>query len=396
MAFVYSLGGYGEMIADRGRTEAYREALRQTVKPGSVVLDIGTGTGMMAMMACQFGARRVYAIEPGDVIEVARELAAANGFADRIEFIQGVSTEVTLPERADVIVSDLRGVMPLFQHIIPSMVDARRRFLTPGGVLIPRRDTLWASVLEFEKAHQKIVQPWDQDCHGLDLSLVRPMVTNDFSKIDVITAGQMLAAPQCWASIDYPTVENPDVLGQITWSIARPGVGHGLGLWFDADLAPGIGFSNAPGDHGLIYGRLFLPWLEPVALAPGDRVTVSLYADLVGDDYVWRWNTHILDPGRPDQPKASFRQSTFFGAPLSPANLQQTASNHTPTLGEDGRIDRFILGLMDGGNSLGDIARQVAQQFSQRFANEKNALTRAGELSLRYAQPPDRKYLCEP
>ena len=149
MAHVYSLGGYGDMIADQGRIEAYRQALRLVVKPGSVVLDIGTGIGIMAMMACQFGARRVYAIEPGDVIEVARELAAANGFADRIEFIQGLSTEVTLPERADVIVSDLRGVMPPFQHIIPSLVDARRRFLAPGGVLIPRRDTLWASILEF-------------------------------------------------------------------------------------------------------------------------------------------------------------------------------------------------------------------------------------------------------
>mgnify|MGYP001184895145 CR=1 FL=1 len=73
------------MIADRVRMDAYVRALRQAVVPGSVVIDIGTGTGIFAMLACQFGARRVYAIEPDDAIQVAREIAAANGFADRID-----------------------------------------------------------------------------------------------------------------------------------------------------------------------------------------------------------------------------------------------------------------------------------------------------------------------
>jgi type I protein arginine methyltransferase len=392
MSGVYSLRRYGWMIADQGRMEAYRQALQQTIKPGAVVLDIGTGPGLMALMACQCGARRVYAIEPGDAIQVGRDLAAVNGYSGQIEFIQALSTQVTLPEPADVIVSDLRGVLPLFEHIIPSLVDARRRFLAPGGVLIPRRDTLWATVLEFPDAYQEIIQPWDEDYYGLDLSSVRPLATSS-TKTVVIKEEQMLSAPQCWGSIDYTTVESPAVQGQITWSMSRPGVGHGLGLWFDADLAPGIGFSNAPGEQAHIYGRTFLPWQEPVALAPGDTVTVSLSADLVGDDYVWRWDTDILDPGRPDQPKASFRQSTFFSVPLSPAKLQQAASNHTPTVGEEGRIDRFILGLMDGNHSLGDIAQQVTRQFPQQFANEKEALTRAGELSHRYGQPPDSKYL---
>jgi len=85
------------MIADTVRTGAYAEALRRAVKAGSVVLDIGTGTGIWALLACKFGARRVYAAEPGDAIHVAREIAAANGWSDRIEFIQRLSTEVTLP-----------------------------------------------------------------------------------------------------------------------------------------------------------------------------------------------------------------------------------------------------------------------------------------------------------
>ncbi len=122
---MYSVAVYGEMMGDAVRMRAYAQALREAVRPGSVVLDIGTGTGIFAMLAARFGARRVYAIEPADAIQVARDIAAANGCADRIEFIQGLSTEVSLPERADVIVSDLRGVLPLYQRHLPSIVDAR-------------------------------------------------------------------------------------------------------------------------------------------------------------------------------------------------------------------------------------------------------------------------------
>src|SRR5437867_7400576 len=141
---MYTVYEYGGLLFDRIRSDAYAQALRQEVRPGSVVVDIGTGTGMFALLACQFGAKKVYAIEPDEAIQVAREMAAANGFSDRVEFFQDVSTRVDLPEQADVIVSDLRGLLPLFCRHLPSITHARRRFLPPGGTLIPRRDTLWA------------------------------------------------------------------------------------------------------------------------------------------------------------------------------------------------------------------------------------------------------------
>ena len=78
---MYSLAAYGDMIRDRVRMDAYAAALREAIRPGATVVDIGTGTGVMACLACRFGAARVYAIEPADVIEVAAEIARANGFA---------------------------------------------------------------------------------------------------------------------------------------------------------------------------------------------------------------------------------------------------------------------------------------------------------------------------
>ena len=139
---MYEFTAYGKMIEDRMRVAAYGNALRQAIRPGVTVLEIGTGPGFFAILASQLGARRVFAIEPSDIIQVARENAAANQCGDRIEFIQDLSTKVKLQAKVDVIVSDLRGILPLFQLHIPSIIDARQRFLAPGGILIPQEDKI--------------------------------------------------------------------------------------------------------------------------------------------------------------------------------------------------------------------------------------------------------------
>ena len=109
---MYSAHSHGWMIAHRVRVGSYRRALEQAVKPGAVVVDIGTGTGLLAIFSCKLGARKVFAIESGEIIELARQIAKDNGYADRIEFIRDLSTRVELPERADVIVADLHGATP--------------------------------------------------------------------------------------------------------------------------------------------------------------------------------------------------------------------------------------------------------------------------------------------
>ena len=138
----YSIQSYGEMITDGPRMQAYTDALTRSVFPGCVVLDIGAGTGIFSMLACQLGAGEVHAVEPDDSIQVARAIAAENDFSDRITFHQSLSTEINLTKRADVIISDLRGILPLLQHHIPSIIDARERLLAPAGCLIPESDDL--------------------------------------------------------------------------------------------------------------------------------------------------------------------------------------------------------------------------------------------------------------
>ncbi len=157
---MYSISSFGDMIADETRTDAYVTALQRSIRPETTtVLDIGTGTGIFALLACRFGASHVYALEPGEAIHVARQLATENGYADKITFIQDFSTHISLPQPVDVIISDLHGVLPFFQQHIPSIVDARQRLLAPNGILIPQRDTVMATVVKKSENFEEFKKP---------------------------------------------------------------------------------------------------------------------------------------------------------------------------------------------------------------------------------------------
>ena len=380
---MYSVAAYGQMIADAGRMNAYRQALGQAIGPDSVVLDIGSGTGIFAMLACQLGARRVYAVEPDDAIEVAREQARANGFAERIQFMQNLSTVVTLPEPADVIVSDLRGVLPPFENHLPAIIDARQRHLAADGLLIPQQDSLWAALVDAPELYQRHLAGCDAPFNGLSLAAARRIVVNSWRKAR-FKPEQLLVEPRCWTTIDYREIITPQLSGELAWTALSPGIGHGLSLWFDSILAPGVTLSNAPAAPELIYGSAFFPWLAPVTLSAGDRVTVKLKATLVGADYVWCWDTQIVTPAARPECKASFRQSTFFATPLSPANLKLRAAEFVPALNEEGKSDRVALEMMASGQALGVIAARLAADFPHRFADGQRALDHVGDLAQKY------------
>ena len=382
----YSVADYAAMIVDRVRMDRYVRALEHAVRRDAVVVDIGTGTGIFALLACRFGARRVYAIEPEDVIQVAREIADANGCADRIEFIQAMSTKVTLPERADVIISDLTGALPWFLHHIPSIIDARRRLLAPGGALIPRQDAAWAAIVSVGELYRRWTGPWNGAAAALDMAAARRLIVNTTTSVHV-TAENLLTEPQRWGVTDYATVEDANVRERITWTVVRGGTGHGFAAGFERTLADGIWMSNAPdaaeADRPTIYPTLLFPWPAPVELDSGDRVIVQLDATLMRHDYVWTWKTQIAEDDGTE--KAAFTQSTFYGSPLSPPTLRQGAASAVPSLNEDGRIARAVLDSMNEGVPLGEIAQRITTAFAGRFPRPGDALTFVVDLSRRYS-----------
>jgi protein arginine N-methyltransferase 1 len=371
------------MIEDVSR-RAYAAALRATITRGSIVADIGTGTGFMALLACRFGAHRVYAIETSDSISVARDTARANGYSDRIVFLQKRSSIVTLPERVDVLVADLRGVLPPFGRHLVDIADVRDRMLSPSGTLIPKSDILRVSIVCAPEIRAQHIGLWKEDVEGFDLSPGRRFALNSWKKV-YAGSEQLLTEPVTWATIHYGTVRSPRVEGTASCTVSRAGQGDGLIVWFDAELVPGIGFSNAPGAGDTIYAQGFFPWPEPVMLSPGDVVKVSMRADLAGTDYVWSWKTTFLREGGKVAEK-NFEQSTFFNFLMTTETLAKRASDHRPALDDEGAMTRLVLDQMDGVKALEDIASALRGAFPERFSAAQDAMDFVADLSSRYSR----------
>ncbi len=382
---MYNISGYGDMLADRPRMRAYARALRQRVRAGSVVADIGTGTGIMALLACRYGARRVFAIEPDSAIEVARAAAQDNGCADRIVFFQELSTRVELPEPADVIVSDLRGILPLFEQHLPAIADARRRLLKPGGSLIPLRDTLWAAVIAAPRLYKRLNAPWIAQPWDLNLHAGQRVVCNTMCKAQA-RAADLLTLPRQVATLDYSTLEDSRLRAELKAEARRRGTAHGVAVWFDSVLTAGVEFSNAPGAPKMVYGQMFFPFPEPVQTGRGDRWAISLQADLVGADYVWQWESRVHGRGRASVPRAHFRQSTFWGAPLSRTDLEKREAGYRPARNAEGEVEHFLLSQMDGKTAQEEIARRAQARFPALFSRWEEALSRAGELARKFSR----------
>lgn len=379
--YMYSLEAFGRMMGDPPRMRAYEAALGRTVRPGDAVLDLGCGPGILAMLACRAGARRVYAIDASPVVDFARQLAAANGFADKITFFQDDSRQVELPERVNVIVSDLRGVLPFFAQGIPTVNDARERFLAPGGHMIPLRDVVVASVVAAPQHYNELTQPWQRT--DLDFSAVLPLTLNSIYRSRRGTQ-TFLSSPQPWCTLDYSLGANQRAECDIRLPILREGTGHGVALWFEATLFDGVGYSTEPDYFENISNRQFLPWLSPVPLHPGEEVRLRLHADLIGHGYVWRWDTDV--PSRGDRPAIAFRQSSFQGGSVFSAGLRKHASSFVPQLSPDGLAERWLLAAMDGRRTLLQIAAEAARLFPQVFRRDEDAFERAAEIADRFSR----------
>jgi protein arginine N-methyltransferase 1 len=379
----YSLRDYAEMIADTDRFGAYAEAIAQAVRPGDAVLEIGCGPGVFALLAARAGARRVYAIETDDVVHFARQLAAANGLADRIEFLQGDSRRTELPERVDIIVSDIRGALPLYDHAIAAIEDARQRFLAPGGVLIPDRDTLKVALVEAPDYYARLRSPWETATPGLDLSRSLPLVLNTLYG-SRFRLEELLTSPETWGELNYSAGAKPQAAADLTLQAIRSGVAHGLCVWFESRLFGEIGYSSRPGSANSIYGQAFFPLLDAVPVAEGQSIGIKLQADLVESDYVWRWETQAASFN--GTPALHFRQSTFLGSCLSPQSLRRRAVDYVPGRNEAAEVSLWILQAMNGKSSLQEIAQSVAARFPSLFPREKDAFRRVAELAGQFSR----------
>ncbi len=265
------------LLADRVRNAAFQAALARVVVTGvTTVADIGAGTGFLGFLAAKLGARRVDLYEAAGVAGVARKLLRHNRLSN-CRLFDMHSTEAIEPERVDVVVCETLGNYALEENIVETLNDARKRFLKPGGVVIPT-------------GVQQLVCPvvggrfladlaaWDSVGYGLDFGPAKTITLNNIY-VRTFAAGDLLddaRAARVWDELRFDRHNKTTRSGEASWILDRPVTIHGLALWWTADLADGIVLATGPLDPRTHWEQLYLPVLEPILVETGQALTARV------------------------------------------------------------------------------------------------------------------------
>lgn len=373
-------------LADQARLAAFRQAIEEVVRPGDVVLDLGAGTGILGLLACRAGASRVYSIEEGKVIELARKLCQTNGFQDRVTFIKGFSTWVNLPEKVDVVLADQIGFGSEF-GLMEYYSDARERFLKPEGFMIPSRVDMCLAPVECRKILEQI-DVWDSLPAGFDVSSGRTLAVNTYYRVR-FSPDHLLGAPVTGAVLDLAVAPPASINMEASFEADQAGVLHGIGGWFSARLSSTVAISNSPiAAHPINRSQVFFPIDQPVNIAPGDRIHVRMH--VLPIEHVVTWDVEVCGQDdnqealTPSIRKGAFAHSTWKGMLIAKEDLRRTRPGFVPTPTSRGEALLTVLSLCDGRRSLSDIEAEVGLRHPTIFRSKADIAAFVADVVTRY------------
>ncbi|CAG7882416.1 unnamed protein product [Brassica rapa] len=299
-----SFGIHKDMISDKVRTEAYRDALLKnpSLLAGSVVMDVGCGTGILSLFAAQAGASRVVAVEASEkMAKVATKIAKDNKVFNDNEhngvlevahsMVEELENSIQIqPHSVDVLVSEWMGYCLLYESMLSSVLYARDRWLKPGGAILP--DTATMFVAGFGKGATSL--PFWEDVYGFDMSSIGKEILEDTTRIpvvDVIEGRDLVTGPALLKAFDLATMK-PDEVDFTETATLEPieseteaKLCHGVVLWFDTGFTdrfckenPTL-LSTSPYTPPTHWAQTVLTFQEPISLAPD---TVLAGADRSG------------------------------------------------------------------------------------------------------------------
>jgi predicted RNA methylase len=237
------------MMNDAHRNEAYQAALARAIKPDTRVLEIGTGGGLLALMAARCGAQRVTTCETVTALaETARRVVAANGYGDRITVVAKHSTALQIgadmAEKADLLISEILSNEFLYEGVVPSLTDALRRLLKPGGQIIPAAGSIKVALLGGEAAAPYLRV---DDVCGFDMREFNAVV----SRKKIIPAkyfdGTLLSDDSCAFTFDFAALDKISAEKKtLRIPVRSGGLCYGIIQWFHLQMDDEVAFENHP------------------------------------------------------------------------------------------------------------------------------------------------------
>jgi protein arginine N-methyltransferase 1 len=352
---------YRDILDDPVRQAAFKTAIEAAVRPGDVVVDIGCALGNFSVYACRAGAARVYAVEAARVIEVAREVVKANGCGDRVTFLRGLSTRLEVPERADVVVFEDFCTTLLSPAVARTLSDAARRWMKPGGALVPPRGRIWVAPVEDAHGHQELDRfAWTRDrVFGVDVTPSR-RVAFATSHSRQLKPGALLAEPTLAGELDLARVRSAALKVEARVEVSRTAAIHGLLLWFDLELG-GEWLRAGPLGPEAVWPQVLFPFSDPPLAEGGQTVELALEAGPFGEDLVWRWRVAVGE--------TACEGNSLEGSSVRADELERWDPDRVPELEPELAIDRAVLSSVDGERTLDEIARALIERFPERLAD---------------------------
>jgi len=242
------------MLGDEVRLNAYDQAIHRAVTPGDLVIDVGAGTLILSLLALRYGARHVYAIEADpQMTAVARRIAERNNLMGRLTLIQGDARTVQLPEKADVIVSEMMGNLGPEEEMVEIVRVTARRNLRPGGRVVPEQLTTRLQAIEFGGEGWGV---WQELFWGFDLAAVQEYAMPGAQLHFFTREPKRLTGPLTVAENRLGETTR-DPCGAHMLDITTHGRLHAVIGYFTATLADGVTLSNFPSYPG----RNWAVWL---------------------------------------------------------------------------------------------------------------------------------------
>lgn len=350
-----ALAEHIEYLTLPGRNALYRRAIAARVKPRALVADLGCGVGVLGLMCLEAGAARVWGIDSSDAIYLAREAMARAGLADRYECLAGSTFRTVLPEPVDLIICDHVGFFGFDYGIIALMRDARRRFLKPGGAMIPEAIDLVVAGIMSDACLAK-AGAWQQDIVPPPFRwLDEPACNVRYSH--AYAPDELISAPVALGHVDLAEEASDLYRFEAVLTATRAGRFDGIGGWFDCRLAGEVRMTNSPlAPESIRRSQAFLPAQESFAVAAGDQIRIALR--FRADDTLISWR--IEPPGGAPAQQMSTLKSTI----LTPADLVKQP-DRALTLSPEGQIRAFVLSQVDGTRSGAEIVARVIAQWPE-------------------------------